>query len=232
MAAAPADRGLCVRNPAATLAIAHHGLFEYFAGQVRRRTAGSGDDLIGLLMSMLAGGERLRPEEVIYNCYSLLLGANATTPHVAAGTVLALIEHPQSDVRARGSVPDLVEEGLRWTSPANSFLRYARRDVELSGGLVRSGEAVAVWVGAANHDATVFPRPYDFDPGRQNNRHIAFGYGPHYCLGAPLARMTLRIFFAELFRMFGRIELGGPVRHLASNFIAGITHLPVKRGQT
>jgi cytochrome P450 len=104
--------------------------------------------------------------------------------------------------------------------------------VELSGGLVRSGEAVAVWVGAANHDATVFPRPYDFDPGRQNNRHIAFGYGPHYCLGAPLARMTLRIFFAELFRMFGRIELGGPVRHLASNFIAGITHLPVKRGQT
>ncbi|MBO4207829.1 cytochrome P450 [Micromonospora echinofusca] len=228
MAAAPEDPGLSVRHPAATLAIAHHGLFDYFAGQLRDDRCPRRDDLIGYLTSMLAGGRRLSTEEVIYNCYSLLLGANATTPHAAAGTVLALIEHPAQYAAAPGALPGLVEEGLRWTSPANSFLRHARHDVELSGGLVRRGEAVAVWVGSANRDAEVFPDPYRFDVARPDNRHIAFGFGPHYCLGAPLARMTLAVFFAELFRAFDRIEPDGPVTHLASNFIAGITHLPVR----
>lgn len=228
MAAAPADPTLCVRNPAATLAIAHHGLFDYFTGQVRRRAAGAGpDDLLGHLMTMLAGGRPLRDEEVIYNCYSLLLGANATTPHAAAGTVLALVERPAEQARAREVLPGLVEEGLRWTSPANSFLRYARRDVELSGGPVRGGDAVAVWVGSANRDEDVFARPYHFDPTRPDNRHIAFGFGAHYCLGAPLARSTLRIFLDELFTLVEEVELAGPVEHLASHFIAGLTSLPV-----
>jgi cytochrome P450 len=229
MAASPAEPALCVRTPAATLAIAHHALFEYFAEQIRHRTAADrGDDLIAFLMNMRAGGERLRDEELIYNCYSLLLGANATTPHAAAGTVLALIERPADLARARAALPGLVEEGLRWTSPANSFLRYAVDDVELSGGPVRRGEAVAVWIGAANRDEDVFPAPYRFDPTRPENRHIAFGHGPHYCLGAALARTTLRIFFDELLGSVERIELGGPVQHLASHFIAGVTHLPVR----
>ncbi|MFF3868161.1 cytochrome P450 [Micromonospora sp. NPDC001898] len=227
MAAAPEDPGLRVRHPAATLAIAHHGLFDYFAGQLRDDRCQRRDDLIGHLTSMLAGGRRLTTEEVIYNCYSLLLGANATTPHAVTGTVLALIEHPAQSVAASEAVNGVVEEGLRWTSPANSFLRHAQQDVELSGGLVRRGEAVAVWIGSANRDAETFTDPYRFDIARPDNRHIAFGFGPHYCLGAPLARMTLAVFFTELFRAFDRIELNGPVEHLASNFIAGITHLPV-----
>jgi cytochrome P450 len=227
MAAAPEEQEFCLRTPAATLAVAHHGLFEYFADQHRQREANAGDDLIGYLTTMLAGGGRLRPAEVIYNCYSLLLGANATTPHTVTGTVLALLAHPDEYARAPATITTLVEEGLRWTSPANSFLRHAVADVELSGGPVRRGEAVAVWVGAANRDATVFAQPYRFDVGRTDNRHIAFGFGPHYCLGAPLARMTLRIFFAELFALFPRLELAGPVQHLASRFIAGITHLPL-----
>ncbi|MFI1195250.1 cytochrome P450 [Micromonospora sp. NPDC020750] len=227
MAAAPEDPGLRVRHPAATLAIAHHGLFDYFAGQLRDDRCPRRDDLIGHLTSMLAGGRPLTTEEVIYNCYSLLLGANATTPHAVTGTVLALIEHPAQSVAAPEAVTGLVEEGLRWTSPANSFLRHAQQDVELSGGLVRRGEAVAVWIGSANRDAETFTDPYRFDITRPDNRHIAFGFGPHYCLGAPLARVTLAVFFTELFRAFDRIELNGPVEHLASNFIAGITHLPV-----
>jgi cytochrome P450 len=222
MAAAPSDLTLCVRNPAATLTIAHHGLFEYFTGQLD----GHGDDLIGLLRTAIVGADRLSAEEIVYNCYSILLGANATTPHAAAGTVLAMLDHPAGPVTSL-----LVEEGLRWTSPANSFLRYARHEVELSGGLVRAGEAVAVWIGAANRDGAVFPEPYRFDAERTHNRHIAFGFGPHYCLGAALARMTLRVFLAELFAAVGRIELVGPVRHLASHFIAGITRLPVRMRQ-
>jgi cytochrome P450 len=229
MAAAPDDPALRVRTAAATLAIAHHGIFEYFADQVRQRRADSDRaDLIGHLTTMSAGADRLTDEEAIYNCYSLLLGANATTPHAATGTVLALIEHPDQLPAAAEAPADLVEEGLRWTSPANSFLRHAVCDTELSGGVVRAGEAVAVWVGSANRDEDVFPDPYRFHIGRPDNRHIAFGFGPHYCLGAPLARLTLRIFCAQVLRLVETIELAGPVRHLASHFIAGITQLPVR----
>ncbi len=226
MAAAPDEPELRVRTEAATLAIAHHGLFEYFADVARRHTGNGG--LLDHLVCMRAGERHLTAEEIVYNCYSLLLGANATTPHAVTGTVLAMIVHPDEYARAADAIPGLVEEGLRWTSPANSFLRHAVRDVHLSGGTVRSGEAVAVWIGSANRDEDVFADPYRFDVTRSNNRHLAFGHGPHYCLGAPLARLTLRVFFTEFFRMFESVELVGPVRHLASHFIAGLTHLPVR----
>ncbi|MGH3758758.1 cytochrome P450 [Actinophytocola sp.] len=228
MAAAPDEPSWRIRSGSQTLAIAHHSLFDYFARQLRRRRDSAADDLISHLMTMSAGAERLSDDEVIYNCYSLLLGANATTPHAVAGTILALIEHPDQWRLAPDAVGTLVEEGLRWTSPASSFLRHAVTDVELSGGVVRRGEAVAVWIGAANRDERVFPEPYRFDITRANNRHIAFGFGPHYCLGASVARMTLRVFFDELIRRFDTIELAGPVEHLASAFIAGYIRLPVR----
>lgn len=224
MAAAPDEPGLCVRTGAATLAIAHHELFQYFAEQAGSREHEPGS-LIAHLRTVRPGGRPLSTEEFIYTCYSLLLGANATTPHAVSGTMLALIEHGlPMDV----PVGPMIEEGLRWTSPANSFLRYATEDVELSGGVVHKGVAVAVWIGSANRDEEVFADPHRFDIARSDNRHIAFGYGPHYCLGAALARLTLRTFFTEFFRLVRRIELAGPVRYLASHFIAGITRLPVR----
>lgn len=233
MAAAPDDPGHRLASTGATLVIAHHRLFEYFSERVAER-AGTGtgaDDAIRLLMTMRAGGDRLSHEEIVVNCYSLLLGANATTPHTLAGTVLALIEHPDQfrAVRAdRRRVPALVEEGLRWTSPATSFLRYAREDVELSGGVVPAGDAVAVWVGSANRDEDVFTEPQRFDLGRTDNRHIAFGFGPHYCLGAAVARLTLRLFFEEVLELIEEFELAGEPRHLASNFVAGLASMPVR----
>ncbi|MCT9004765.1 cytochrome P450 [Streptomyces sp. NPDC054766] len=229
MAAAPDDPVFMIRNAHATLAIAHHQLFKYFSEQYEARKGAEGDDAIGVLMTMRDG--ELTPEEVVVNCYSLLLGANATTPHTVAGTVLALLERPEQFRAVRENpalVPALVEEGLRWTSPASSFLRYAVEDVELSGGVVPRGDAVAVWVGSANRDADVFADPYRFDVTRQENRHIAFGYGAHYCLGATVARITLRIFFEEVLRSTEDITLAGEPRHLASNFVAGLTSLPVR----
>ncbi|UOZ05531.1 cytochrome P450 [Amycolatopsis sp. WQ 127309] len=233
MAAAPDDTRFRVRSSGATLAIAHHQLFEYFGAQVklRRDDDQARTDLIGHLMTMTAGGAPLTDEEVVYNCYSILLGANATTPHTVSGTILALAEHEGQLRRVLddpGLAPQLVEEGLRWTSAANSFLRYAVADTELSGGRVEAGEAVAVWIGSANRDESVFADPYRFDVTRTDNRHIAFGHGPHYCLGATLARLTFRILFDEFFRRFGTIEVTGPPRHLASVFIAGLTSLPVR----
>ncbi|MFH7334830.1 cytochrome P450 [Streptomyces sp. KHY 26] len=232
MAAAPDDAEFSVGSGAATLAVAHHQTFDYFASQVRaRRRAEPAEDLIGHLMSMSAGDAPLTDEEVIYNCYSILLGANATTPHTVSGTLLALSEHPDQLRKAAGDpaavVPTLVEEGLRWTSPASSFLRYAVTDTELAGSRVAAGDAVAAWIGSANRDERVFTDPYRFDVLREDNRHLAFGHGPHYCLGAPLARITFRILFDEFFRVFRSVETAGPARHLRSVFIAGLTHLPV-----
>ncbi|MEO6502204.1 MAG: cytochrome P450 [Jatrophihabitantaceae bacterium] len=230
MAAAPEDPDFRLASVGATLAVAHHQLFQYFSEQVKQRRGAEGEDAIGLLMTMRAGQEPLSTEEIVVNCYSLLLGANATTPHTVAGTVLALIEHPDQFEAVREDrrlIPGLVEEGLRWTSPANSFLRYAVEDVELSGGVVPAGSAVAVWVGSANRDEEVFCDPYRFDVTRADNRHIAFGFGPHYCLGAAVARLTLRLFFEEVFDSIAEFRLAAEPRHLVSNFVAGLARLPV-----
>lgn len=222
-------------GPAATSAVAHHQLFAYFAGRCAERgtlPAAPGHDPVAILARMQeAEVGRLTAEEAVLNCYSLLIGATATTPHTVTGTVLALLDHPDQLAAVRADprlIPSLVEEGLRWTSPAASFLRYAVHDVELSGGLVRAGEAVVAWVGSANRDATVFAEPDRFDVARDPNRHIAFGHGPHYCLGAPLARVTLRVFFEEALGVLDRFEPAGTPVRLASNFLAGYTRAPIR----
>ena len=219
-------------SPEETLRFAHHELLAYFASEISsRHRTGPGDDLIGQLMSINVGGSRLTDEEIIFNCYGLLLGANVTTPHAASGTVLALAENPDEYSRW-ASNPELlasgVEEGLRWASPAIHFMRYAVRDTELHGTLIQRGEAVVAWLGSANRDERVFDNPYRFNVGRHPNRHVAFGFGPHFCVGAWLARYALRALFSELLRRVERIELVGPVAHLASNFVAGIKHMPVR----
>ncbi|TDE32830.1 cytochrome P450 [Actinomadura sp. 6K520] len=232
MAAAPDDCAFRVGSEGATLAIAHHRLFEYFARHLRRRRPDEpSDDLIGHLMTMTAGDAPLTDEEVIYNCYSILLGANATTPHTVSGTLLALMENPEGFRRVaadRALIPSLVEEGLRWTSPASSFLRHAVSDVEIAGGVVRAGEAITAWVGSANRDEDVFADAQRFDVGRADNRHVSFGYGPHYCLGAGLARMTFRLLFEEFFSSFSAVEAAGSAERLRSVFISGLRHLPVR----
>jgi cytochrome P450 len=224
MAAAPEDPAVKIGSGAATLAIAHHELFSYFSTAAKERPNGSGD-LLDLLSTMDTEAE------TVYNCYSLLLGANATTPHAFTGTLLALMAHPDQLAMAQRDpelVPSLVEEGLRWTSPAGSFLRHALQDVELDGGRVKAGEAVAVWVGSANRDAAVFEDPYRFDIRRTPNAHLAFGYGPHYCLGAHLARMALQALFGELLANVAVIEPAGEIRHTRSNFVAGISSMPIR----
>jgi cytochrome P450 len=228
LAAAPEDPTLAA-GPGDQLRLAHHGLFDYFSREAGRRTGTPGDDAIRALMTMRDG--ELSREEVVVNCYSILLGANATTPHTVAGTLLALMERPEAYRRAAAdpaAIPGLVEEGLRWTSAASSFLRHAVQDVRIGGGMVPAGDPVAVWVGSANRDETVFADPYRFDLTRSGNRHVAFGFGPHYCLGATVARLTLRIFFEECLGMFEEFVPAAEPRHLASNFIAGYARVPVR----
>ncbi|WP_425415295.1 cytochrome P450 [Pseudonocardia acaciae] len=120
-----------------------------------------------------------------------------------------------------------VEEVLRYTSPALHVMRVATKDVMVGGQLVRAGDSVAVWNSSANRDETVFPNPDTFDLGRSPNRHLTFGIGPHFCLGATLARVELRVLLEVLGRRVSRMELAGPVRRMRSNFMWGIDHLPV-----
>ncbi|MDK0524153.1 cytochrome P450 [Streptomyces sp. ML-6] len=230
-AIAPQDADYRHSEGHGTLAAAHHELFAYFSGLVRRRRRDPGDDLVGFLLGMEADGRPLRHDELVYNCYSLLLGANVTTPHAVAATVLALVDHPREWDRWRAD-PSLtstaIEEGLRWSSPANHFLRHATRDTHLRGRHIREGDAVVAWLGSANRDEEIFADPYRFDLTRSPNRHVAFGFGPHYCIGAPLARIALDALFRTLVPAVERFTLAGPVEHLASNFVAGIKSLPLR----
>jgi cytochrome P450 len=160
----------------------------------------------------------------------VLLGATVTTSHALNAGVLALIENPQQHARWQelGCTGALVEEMLRWSSPANHFMRHATEDVELHGVRIAKGDPVTVWLGSANRDEDVFADPYTFDVTREPNKHVAFGVGAHRCIGAPMARLALEVFFDEALRTVERFEAAGPTAHLASNFIAGIKSLPVR----
>ncbi|MFE3197956.1 cytochrome P450 [Embleya sp. NPDC055664] len=232
MVTAPSDPHFKHGSEAATLAISHHELVTYVTEWVKRRRAAGGEDgsLLDHLMTVRAGDAPLTDEEIALDGYSILLGANVTTPHTVSGTVHALIERPEQFAKVQADpslVPSLVEEGLRWTSAACNFMRYAVDDTEIGGGTIPARGAVVAWIGSANRDESQFTDPHQFDVTRRENRHVAFGFGPHYCIGGPLARQTLRIFFEELLGRFGSIELDGEPQHLRSYFIAGMTHLPI-----
>jgi hypothetical protein len=229
-AVAPDDPDYHRSSRRGAAAAANHQLFSYLAGQVRDKAAREDDDLIGFLTRVDAGGRRLRHDEIVYNCYSLLLGGNLTTPHVATGTILALADNP-GELGRLAADPTLittgVEEGLRWVSPARHFMRHVVADTEVAGVRLSAGDAIVAWVGSANRDESVFADPYRFDVGRSPNRHVAFGFGVHYCLGAPLARIALRVFLEEFVSAVAEVELAGPVQHLHSNFLAAFKSAPV-----
>ncbi|GIJ29230.1 cytochrome P450 [Micromonospora qiuiae] len=213
-----------------TLQRAHRELFATFEDSVARRRSDGTGDLIDVLRTMdFEDGRKLRPGEIVSNCYSLLLGANVTTPHVPNAAIIELMEDGRYADWA--SKPELllsgINEALRWSSPASHFMRYAKCDVQLSGVTIRKGDPVVAWLGSANRDSSVFPDPYKFDVRRNPTRHLAFGVGPHYCVGHAVARITLQEFFEELFEQFEGFESAGEQEHLHSNFIAGLKHLPL-----
>jgi cytochrome P450 len=217
------------RGPEATLVRAHRELFAYFQDVVHERQNKPGDDLISFLMSIELGGRRISLGEIMSNCYSLLLGANVTTPHVPSAAMATQADTGVFEDWA--AHPELIvggtEEALRWASPANHFMRYAKQDVRMRDVDIRAGDAVVVWLGSANRDEEVFNDPFRFDIRRKPNRHVAFGIGPHHCVGHTVAKVTLRLLFAELLSRYCDFQVVGPAHRLRSNFVAGYKHLPV-----
>jgi cholest-4-en-3-one 26-monooxygenase len=206
-------------------------MFMYANELALKRQANPKDDLVSVLMEAEVDGEKLSVAE--FNCFFLLLSVagNETTRNLISGGMLALIQHPEERARLmadRSLMDTAVEEMLRWVAPVMVFRRTATRDVELLGRNIREGDSVSVWYGSANRDEAMFKDPDRFDVGRTPNEHLAFGIGPHFCLGANLARLEIRIMFERLLERLPDIELAGPVQRLRSNFINGIKHMPVR----
>jgi cytochrome P450 len=170
----------------------------------------------------------------LYMFFSLLFTAGSeTTRNALAGGVLALAERPDQYARLRDDTSLLssaIEEVLRWTSPSPSKRRTATRATELRGASIAPGDKVVVWEGSANRDESVFERADEFDIGRSPNPHLGFGHGLHYCLGANLARLEMRVLLEELLPRFRSVNLTQPAEWTRSNRHTGIRHLFVELG--
>ena len=194
------------------------------------------DDMLSVVANATVDDDGLSgsllSEIELYLFFSLLFSAGAeTTRNSVAGGLLALAEHPDQLAALRADLellPTAVEEMVRWTSPSPSKRRTATRDVELGGCAIKAGQKVQIWEGSANRDALVFDRADEFDITRKPNPHLGFGQGVHYCLGANLARLELRVLFEELLSRFSSVRVVKPVEWTRSNRHTGIRHLVVE----
>lgn len=198
-----------------------------------RRANPDATDLIGILVHAEIDGEKLDFSELIGESLLLLVGGNETTRNVISGGLAQLIKHPDQMARLREDpslIPTAVEECLRWVSPVVNMARTTTRDVELHGVTIPAGETVLLLYGAANRDTELFTDPETFDAFRTPNNHIAFGSGPHFCLGSSLARLEIRVAFEEILKRLPDLTLeeGTELRHHPSSFIRGIAEMPVR----
>ncbi len=211
--------------------------FYAYAQQLReQRIAEPRDDIITTLITGEVDGERL--DELEFNMFCLLLSVagNETTRNLTSGGMLALLQHPDQ-LRLlrddRSLLATAVDEMLRWVSPVQYFRRTATTDTEIRGQAIKQGDKVTIWYGSANRDEDKFDDPETFDVRRSPNEHLAFGgRGPHYCLGATLAKVEINAIFDEVLSRLPDMELDGEPEHLASNLINGIKHMPVRFSKT
>ncbi|MFB4279155.1 MULTISPECIES: cytochrome P450 [unclassified Nonomuraea] len=205
--------------------------FAYFHDLTARRRARPTGDLASEIANARVDGELL-DDNVAASYYVLIATAgHDTTSSTIAGGLEALIRHPAELRRLRadpGLLPSAAEEMIRWVSPVKSFMRTASADTQVNGTPIRKGEAVLLSYPSANRDEEVFDDPFRFDVGRDPNRHLAFGFGVHYCLGAALARMEIRALFAELVPRLAAVELDGEPAWTATTFVGGLKRLPIR----
>jgi cytochrome P450 len=208
-------------------------MYTYGLELIASKRAQPTDDMLSVVANAaLAGDAPAMSDLELYLFFSLLFSAGAeTTRNAVAGGLLALADHPEQLRALRedlDTLPTAVEEMVRWTSPSPSKRRTATRDVTVGGAPIGAGQKVQIWEGSANRDATVFDDADEFDIARKPNPHLGFGQGVHYCLGANLARLELRVLFEELLSRFGTVQVVGDVEWTRSNRHTGIRHLVVE----
>lgn len=202
---------------------------------IAERRRNRGDDLLSALVAAEEAGDRLSSDELAATTLLILLAGHETTVNLIGNGVLALLQHPEQLARLRQQpelIDSAVEEMLRFTSPVQlTAPRFARKDTELCGVFIPRGTALCPLLGSANRDETHFPEPDRFDIARQPNRHLAFGYGPHFCLGAPLARLEAKLAFRALLQRYSDLQLALPASQLTqrrSHSVRGLTALPLR----
>ena len=207
-------------------------MFEYGSGVIAEKRARPGDDLASKLLACEVDGRKLDDMEFLLFFLLLVDAGGDTTRNLLSGGLLALMENPDQYAWLMadlpGRLPTAREELLRWTSPVIYMRRTARQDADLAGQKVRAGDKVVMYFGAANRDPTVFERPEALDLSRDPNPHIAFGTGPHGCLGQHIARIEIDAMLVEVLTRMSDFELAAPPEWLPSNFISGPKAMPLR----
>jgi cholest-4-en-3-one 26-monooxygenase len=227
---ATATDGRMQENEVATIAVME--AYQYANDLGAQKRSRPSDDIISRLVAPDEDGQVL--SELEFDLFFLLLmfAGNETTRNAISGGMLAMVENPQQWERLRADpdlAPSAAEEIVRWVSPVNGFRRTATRDVELGGQLIRENDKVVVFYASANFDEAVFSNPYTFDIGRSPNPHVGFGGGgPHFCLGSHLAALEIELMYRTLAARVRQVELLAPPTRLRSNFVNGVTAMPVR----
>lgn len=231
MAGAPDEAARAGVSPLQTMRQARSESFEYFAGLLNERRKAPHDDLASMLADAYYKRAAITEVEALSNCFLLVGAGQETTRNSISGSVLAMIDHPRQFAMLRSRptlMPTAVEELIRWISPVTHVMRTCTQDSMLSGHHVRAGQKVVIWNASVNRDEDVFPDADRLDLARTPNHHLGFGYGEHFCLGAHLARLELRVFLEEWIARNVDVELTGAVERVASNLAAGIKRMPIR----
>ncbi len=205
---------------------------EYLQRALTRNADAPTVGLIGLLSQARVQGDRLTQEEVIANTIITMVGAMETTTNLIGNGLVTLLRHPSALEQLRRDpalLPTAIEELLRYESPSQQTTRIAPEDLVLGGRQIEQGQSVIAVMGAANRDPARFAEPDRFDLTRQDNRHLAFGWGPHFCFGAPLGRIEAQIAFETLLTRLPGLGLGGgPLQWRANLKLRGLEKLPIR----
>jgi cytochrome P450 len=206
--------------------------YAYFDTLVEDRRADPKDDLATIIARARKPDGEYYPKTVAYGWFiAIATAGHDTTSSTMSSAIEALAQFPDQLAKVQANpalIPDLVNESLRWASPVKQFTRQATQDYVLRGQQIRKGDRFMLLYQSANRDTDVFDAPDEFRLDRKPNRHIAFGYGPHMCIGQHLAKLELRIMFEELLPLLKGVEVAGERKAVMTNFVGGLRKLPVR----
>jgi cytochrome P450 len=205
--------------------------FDYFSSLTASRREHPTEDLASAIANAHVDGESLSDVDTASYYVIIATAGHDTTSATIAGGLHALIENPDQRERLRDNLdlmPLATEEMIRWVTPVKEFMRTATADTTVRGVPIAKGDSVYLSYVSGNRDEDVFDDPFRFDVGRDPNKHLAFGYGMHFCLGAALARMEVNSFFTKLVPRLKSIELNGNPELIATTFVGGLKHLPIR----